>query len=476
MISAVRCACIVWRVRDGRGIAAGLAASLLTLAAALVLRGFIVDDAWIPVRYAEHLAAGLGYRFNADGAATDGVTPLPWAPWLALWAWLGAPPLLVARATSALGMLGAAWLVGRAVGRSDGPRLRLAPLVVFGAAPVGAWAVGGLETGAVVALVALGVTTPRDGLATAALGLTAAMRPECLPMALVLAAARGAVPRTRAAHALAAAAPFAAVVATRIACFGRPVPLSVLAKPADLSHGGPYVVAGLILLGAPIFLVAPRALAAPEHRATRWLVTAVGIHALAVAWAGGDWMPLSRLLLPAVPPIVIASSALTRSAPPWLTVARLAVCLGALGFAWSTGGRAASANIVGDRSALVERGARALAGRRAIAALDVGWVSAATRARVVDLAGLTDPAIASLPGGHTSKRVPPAFLADRGVDAFVLLRLRGCAGPCVRDDGGPFERAVEERLAAERWVQETFAVDAVIAAGPLTYVVLARRP
>lgn len=462
-------------MRDARGRAGGLVAALLTLAATAALSRFVVDDAWIPARYAEHLAAGLGYRFNADGAATDGVTPLPWAPWLALWVWLGVPALVAARATSAAGMLLAAWLVGRAADRAPGGVGRLAPLIVFGAAPVGAWAAGGLETGAVVALIAAGITRTSGAAATAALGAAAALRPECLPMVVVLAVARDGSPRVRAARALGAATPFVAVVAARLAWFGRPVPLSVLAKPADLSHGAPYVIAGLILLGAPAFVLAPRALASSRHRDARWLVAGAATHALAVAWAGGDWMPLSRLLLPSVPPLALAGALVAAEATRAATWARLGLGALAIGYAWATGGRAAAADIAGARAALIERGGRALEGRRSVAALDVGWVSAATRARVVDLAGLTDPAIAALPGGHTSKRIPPAFLDDRGVDALVLLRRRGCAGACVRDDGGPYERAVEERLASERWVDETFAVDATVSAGPLTYVVWTRR-
>ena len=44
----------------------------------LAMWGFTVDDALIPVRYANHLALGIGYRFDATGPSTDGVTPLPW--------------------------------------------------------------------------------------------------------------------------------------------------------------------------------------------------------------------------------------------------------------------------------------------------------------------------------------------------------------------------------------------------------------
>ena len=55
--------------------------------------GFTVDDALISIRYARHLAQGLGYRFNPAGPSTDGVTPLPWPFVVALFA--KAPPLVV---------------------------------------------------------------------------------------------------------------------------------------------------------------------------------------------------------------------------------------------------------------------------------------------------------------------------------------------------------------------------------------------
>ena len=63
-----------------------------------------------------------------------------------------------------------------------------------------------------------------------------------------------------------------------------------------------------------------------------------------------------------------------------------------------------------------------LEGASRVAALDVGWVGAATDADVVDLAGLTDPEIAALPGGHTSKRVDAMFLLARDPDVLVFYR------------------------------------------------------
>jgi len=55
-----------------------------------------------------------------------------------------------------------------------------------------------------------------------------------------------------------------------------------------------------------------------------------------------------------------------------------------------------------------------------VVALDIGWVSAATDGTIVDLAGVTDPVIAALPGGHTSKRVDAALVLSREPDVVFF--------------------------------------------------------
>jgi hypothetical protein len=83
---------------------------------------------------------------------------------------------------------------------------------------------------------------------------------------------------------------------------------------------------------------------------------------------------------------------------------------------------------------------RASLGASRVATLDVGWVGAALPgAEIVDLAGVTDPEIAALPGGHTSKRVDAAMLLARRVVHVLLYR------PA---EGGGFGRVVEVRLGA----------------------------
>jgi hypothetical protein len=169
--------------------------------------------------------------------------------------------------------------------------------------------------------------------------------------------------------------------------------------------------------------------------------------------------------------LLVAAVDVAGLAPPGLTVARLLAALAAMAFAWARVG-APAARVVDARLPLVERARRSLAATEVVAALDVGWLGAAADNRLVDLAGLTDPAFAALPGGHTSKRVPSAMLADRGVTTLVVLS--GAPGPC-RPERAPAARVVEERLLRDPWVVETFEPSDAWASGQLCYVVWRRR-
>jgi hypothetical protein len=85
-----------------------------------------------------------------------------------------------------------------------------------------------------------------------------------------------------------------------------------------------------------------------------------------------------------------------------------------------------------------------------VAALDVGWVGAATEADIVDLAGVTDPSIAALPGGHTSKRIDARLLLERDTDALLLYMPQGLPeGGTTAWREGTYGRVVEARLAAD---------------------------
>jgi hypothetical protein len=366
-----------------------------------------------------------------------------------------------------------------AVDRAAAPaRLRFSALLLVAcSAPLAAWSVAGMETGLALALGALAVALPELGAVRAgalAGGLTAALRPEALPFALVLAV----VPsprreRTTVLRVALAGLPFAAVVAVRLLVFGRPVPLAVLAKPSDAAHGGAYALACFLFTG-PLALLAPIA----WTRLAGWgrgLVLAVLVHFGAVAFAGGDWMPLSRLVVPAIPAVVLAVARLSAVAHVASTALRIAITLG-LGVHFQLVRWGPSAARVGAaRRAVIEELRAPLAGARVLAALDIGWLGAATDATIVDLAGLTDPVIASLPGGHTSKAIPPGLLDARGVDALVLLLKEG--EPLTEPwTDAFFGRIVDLRVAAIPGMAEAFSPVATCRVPLYPYVVLRRVP
>ncbi len=281
--------------------------------------GFTVDDALIPARYAHHVALGAGYTFNAGSPPTDGVTPLGFPYLLAPFA--ARSPLAAlafARALGALAWVVAGGIVAVTIDRTEGSRARFAALLLAAvSAPLGAWSQAGLETGLATLLIAiaLGLRSIGRGYGAAvAAGIAAALRPEVLPLALVVAfpsshhsssdggASIGPSHFLRLAI---ASTPFAAVALVRLAIFGHVAPLSFYAKPPDASLGAPYALACFILTGPPALLV-PFALR-KLPRETRWFSVAVVVHYAAVVAVGGDWMPLSRSIVPSMPVVIVAA-------------------------------------------------------------------------------------------------------------------------------------------------------------------------
>jgi hypothetical protein len=420
------------------------------LPAAVVFRGFTVDDALITARVASHLASGVGYRFNPSGSVVDAVTPLGYAHLLALAG--QASPLDMLERARLLGLashLAAAATLGALLPDSIRGRSSALPVLAV-SVPLAAWAGSGMETPIVTLLAVLGLLPTVAG--TACVGLAAAWRPELLPFALVLAAGRAILAASspgdrvrRLALALGLAlAPAVALGLARVAWFGSAAPLATFAKPSDLAHGFRYALGGLVLTGAPLLLLSPRALRRADGW-TRVLVLAVAAHAGAVTLAGGDWMALYRLFVPVLPAALLSGARLaehsgrlahgTRSAAALLVSVILAAYVG-----WP------ARRVAEHRVTLVRSALGPLAAARSVAALDVGWVGAASRAPILDLAGVTDPVVARLPGGHTSKRIPEGLLESRQVDTVVLLLAPG-TGPASPLEGHQFARAVEQHVA-----------------------------
>lgn len=456
-------------------IAAIFAASL----PALVLWGFTVDDALISARVAHQLATGHGYRFNATGPVVDAVTPLGWAPLLSLFAEDGpAAAFAAAKRIGLVAWLAAAGVLGAQFVRIGARAVVVGLLALLVCTPLAAWAVSGMETGLVAALATLGLLRWRG--APVVLGICAGLRPELLPWSVTLSGVRAFLeefpsgrPRGRRV-ALAVAAsllPFIAVALIRHVAFGQAAPLALVAKPSDLEHGLRYALGGLALSG-PVWLL----IGGPAYRRSsalaRATLVALGVHGVAILSAGGDWMPLYRLFVPVLPSVILCGAELAQlSSSRWPIVFRLSALFAVSVLVAGTLGPAAR-EVGVQRSALIHAARPALVGAERVAALDVGWVGASTPADILDLAGVTDPSIASLPGGHTTKRLPEGLLEVRAVDAVVLL------AHDPRLDEWPdlsFARGVEARVATLRSFSEFHPVARIPLRGTRQSYVIARR-
>ncbi len=430
---------------------------------AIWMWGFTVDDALVAVRYARHIATGIGWRFNPQGPSTDGVTPLVWPLVLAPMA--RAAPLAVLGRAKALGLvawMGAGAALGIAVGRSTAAPTwgRASALAVVAlSVPLAAHAVSGMETALATVLATVAALLARRPLAAAALaGVAASLRPELAPWACVLGvgaaiAARARTGRVVIAGAL-AIAPFTLCAIVRAVVWGRAAPLAVMAKPSDLDHGLAYAGAACVVTLTPILVLAPAALRASPIALA--IVCAAVAHVGAIVAVGGDWMPYARLMVPVVPTLAYAGVLASEFARPFATALRSLAAI-ALGAALIVRGGTDGRGVGAERRALVTEASPALIGIGRVAALDIGWVSAATEAEIIDLAGLTDPEIAALPGGHTSKRVDSIFLLSRKPDALLLYAPDGLPGGDL--DAWPdahYPRVVEARLARDPVVLRHF--------------------
>jgi len=449
------------RARDTLGPAALALASIL---AAFAMWGFTVDDALISIRYARHLASGVGYRFNAGGPSTDGVTPLPWPFVVFLFA--HAPPLVVLSRLKALGVALHALAVSIAALPARGAPLRAwitASLALVACLPFAAYGASGMETPLATILCALSMCFMKDTRAAIFAGLAASVRPELLPWAIAiaigLAIARRASPRAIAASVAVAIAPFAACALVRLAAFGRATPLALLAKPSDAEHGVFYALSALLACGVPALLIARRA--TPAARA---IAIAFGVHVASVIAVGGDSMPYARLFVPLVPTVLAAhlhSASIARGPLFWL---RSAIAIGLAAFAFGAAGPRGR-HVGASRADLVARAAPHFAGASRVAAVDIGWVSAAYEGPIFDLAGLTDPEIAALPGGHTSKHVDASMLLDREVDVVVLYT-----------EHDLYAHGVAVRLASDPLFRERYVENASLPLGDgAGYVLFTRR-
>jgi hypothetical protein len=358
----------------------------------------LYDDAYIFFRYADHLVAGCGLRFNCADPPVEGFTsPL----WLAL---LALARLFTRDLESASQLLGALALAGAlAITVESATKLGgrwLAPAVTIALAldhHLLLNAVTGLDTALACLAVAGVFRRSLDGKPPIAAALIAILvRPELAVLVLALLIFRAEARRPRSLALIAGA--LAAMTLVRWICFRDLLPNTFWAKSGgDLRH----LRLGLgyswdVVREFPLIVLAPLA-----PRAHRWLLVAAGLSFAFFLYSGGDTFAYGRLAAPFVPTLtLLALAGLGRfAAPPALAAAGLALWLHWLpaqhGF-----DNVARWKLVGEW----------LAAQNASAATvpigAIGWVS---RAPLVDLVGLTQREVAR--GG----RVP----ADKLTRAWI---------------------------------------------------------
>jgi hypothetical protein len=456
-------------------VAMGLA---LASAGATWFWGFTVDDALITGRVAHQLASGNGYRFNSDGPIVDAVTPFGFAFLLVPFAAAG--PMAAKLAAKWLGALFwvlSAGLLSRRLADLSRRGTIVGLILIATTLPLATWAVAGMETGVVLGLATLGAFN-RRALGTIALGVAGAWRPELLPWVLSIGCGRalhsdGSVEQRLRRGALAAVPlilPFAAVATARTWIFGAAYPLAAVAKPADLASGVRYALGALALTG-PAWTVLGLGSLRSLSSASRVYVMAAAVHTLALVLVGGDWMPFHRLFVPVLPSLIYAGAELAQHEPVWKSSLRLAPPL--FVFSQLLLLRGASARGVEfQRAELIGEVRPLLRGAERVATLDIGWVGASTNAHIVDLAGVTDPSVARLPGGHTTKRLPDSFLESHDVDALVLLVEQGSE---LTWPDAKFTRGVEARVMSLTGAERFELVGTVPLLGTRQAYVVARR-
>lgn len=438
---------------------AAAAAALLLGLLVLDLRDFAVDDSFIFFRYADNLAAGNGFAFNAGEAPGEGFTSWAWLLLLAAARRAGASPLAAARLLGLLSHLLAAGMLYRLAKRlagegsaATGAALAVAAGLLLNYRLV-AHSLSGMETalyGLAVTLLALvtvaALQAPADSLAwlkVAGAGLAAfAVRPEGLAAAglslLALAIARRREllrPRPWLLATAGLLLPLALFLWWKTAHFGWPLPHSFYHKRIvhSVEYGESLRQLGLFLRSYGWLLLAAAAAAAAAARRGRWAVAyppalflpLAGLYLLfypAMNYLHRFYAPYLPLLLAGTAPLLAGLFRRLRRVPgragPAAARAALALLLVA-GLNWDApGARATAASWARMVDPAVNRGrlGRLMAGLPpglVVANTEMGVIPYFSGLACIDMAGLTDPHIAH-------RGLTMEYLERRGV-ALILF-------------------------------------------------------
>jgi arabinofuranosyltransferase len=406
-----------------------LVLSLVTLAVAaagISIFAYIPDDTFITLRYARNVLDGKGFVFN-DGERVEGYTNFLWLLIIVFAGKLGLPLVASARALSLAFSIGTLALLGAAARRDTKPaeerapeenpgwmetiRIFLAPVLLAVSPPFLVWSTSGSEMPLFAFLLLAGFMSiegeKRPGRALAAFGLLGLVRPEgalFYAAALAYLLARG----TRKAQVAFAGIGIAAMLYApyliwKWRYFHALIPNTFYAKTGPpglmLRNGLRYLFGFFLSYG--YLLVAGIALlrAASRPRGSYLLPLALVCACGGVPLIfGGDWMPHYRLLLPALPLIMLVVSRGVAAAAPqavrWAVFALMPLLLvvvpGAFGYETFTAERLT----VRAFAHLGRRLESILPPGTSIGCGSTGAIGYYSGMPVVDILGLTEPRIA----------------------------------------------------------------------------------
>jgi hypothetical protein len=451
---------------------------------------YTVDDSYIVARYALRLSRGEGYTWN-PGPATDGVTGPAWLLPGFFASAGGYDPIIAAKVVGlSCAALAAYACIAMQQRRAGGTQLAWVALLLLVCQPsLGGSGSSGLETGAATLALTCAahsaLASPRPWIVSlgSAVAVLAWLRPELsVACAVFLAAAtlRAGWRRAMSAWAIAVCSA-AAVCMFRFRISGSFLPMAWHAKAGTLHDGWFYALRSVAVLTGVTGIglaVAGVALGQFRDRARGWALLA---HFGAVVLAGGDWMPGFRLWVPLFPEY--AALAAVGGQRLWrrggraraMSTAALMIACGVplLDLAlripeWRNAGNSRDSVGASIARELREHDTR-------VALVDIGFLGYASGVTTIDLAGLTEPAVAAFPGGHLAKRIPSAWLEAQAPDALLL---HASLPPSAASDGRLERLAgypVEMRVARFSWVMRQFRVAKIYAYGPGYHYVLLRR-
>jgi arabinofuranosyltransferase len=451
-----------------RGLAAPWGFSLIVLITLLqqyLFSGYTMDDAFISFRYARNVARGFGWVYNIGAEPVEGFTNFLWTLALVPGFFLNLEPMPVAQSLGALcsiGVLYLSWQMARAgVKHPDSLVPLWAPLLLALTGSFTYQAVTGLEThlftllfvgGLYYCLRLDGPSLLRSGILFALASMT---RPEGLALGLFTLAVLAIHWLRRELETPALLGffiPFAVIegifLIFRWQVFGGLVPNTYYAKTGgdlfeQIRQGWNYVYDFFRQHG--VLLPWPLAVLPLLWHRLRWrecYLLGMSLFYLAlVIYEGGDWMPLHRFIAPVLPVLfVLVAEGIEAVRTAWLDVAEkrlLPIGIGrAAGWLWAG---LVMLNLVYpsigvmqesfvrqedyDRSHVslgkwLEQNTRPW---ERIALSDIGQIGYYSDRWVIDLAGLTDPVIATSPGGLHKKDYDPEYVLNQRPEYIVLV-------------------------------------------------------